>query len=215
MAAHYHISGFPRSGTTLLQLSFQSFSNVYVLPGEHNIYIQPPRVVRQFNYVWVSKFPCSGRQITSWQRRGAQVIFLARDPRDRISSALYQIKEDKALDETRVLQQYLEDLEKFEERTEGCHFVRYEDFCSDPDRIQQDLAERFRLRIEYPFSKAHEFRKIDPRSEKTLPGADKKSPARPIDTSSLGRWKQDKRREEIEQFAQNIVVQKFMKRFGY
>jgi len=212
------ISGFPRSGTTLLQVSFQAFSNVWVSPGEKGLnYVFPPQ--ERQRYAWlVVKMPCGGQSVAGWKKRGAEVVFVIRDPRDRISSAIGSglIRTDNNnLIECPRLKRYHNILEKFDTIEKECKIIKYEDLCIKPNEVQEDLISTYNLTAKCSFSEVHSILTLDPRSEKTLKGADKKTPIRPIGSDSIGRWQKDNNRERIEKFVSLPAIEAFMVKFGY
>lgn len=68
-------------------------------------------------------------------------------------------------------------------RPDGVHIVRYEDLVNRPDWEQTQIADRFGLQAERPFSRFHEGFAIRWRVARAMNGI------RPPDRSSIGRWR--------------------------
>lgn len=90
--------------------------------------------------------------------------------------------------------------------------VRYEELVSEPDKVQEEIAERFGLTSRHPFSQGHEVflpEKTD-RINFAMNGI------RPPDTNSIGRWKTDRWIGMVREWIkENPTILEFIREMGY
>ena len=79
-----HITGWTRGGTTLCKRSFITFKDIWVAPHEPQPDYVVPKEVTGKNII--VKNPKGGHWIQGWLNRGAKVVYIIRDPRDKIAS---------------------------------------------------------------------------------------------------------------------------------
>ena len=212
---HVHITGFARSGTTLLKNLFACFKNTYIIPGEvSRIGFNPPPSAQ--NKVIVTKTP---KDVDEPDCLMAQpdtgIIFSIRDPRDRVCSAsgdsLGRGRSPRIIytaDDSEYYNVRLQFLEKFRDRI---LVVKYEDIIQQPDETQQRIVEYCGLEIDIPFTEG--WTRFSENERENQLGTVMNG-LRPLDDRAIGRWKtapfQDAVREYVDN---NPLVQKFIEEF--
>ena len=152
------------------------------------------------------------------EQGGGKLLFLIRDPRDSVASNIHGPHlPAQPFAETPSGKAYIRDyvlicgiIDEFSPL-----LVYYEDLCQNPDNVQQRIAEYFNLEIEHPFSKGYERYRTIAQDEHVaaMRGGYNKDPLRPIDTTSIGVWKNNPNRNYIEEFARLPEVALFIERF--
>ncbi len=212
---YIHITGFAKGGTTFAKRCFRAFKDTWVAPEEPKPDFVVPEEVTARNIV--VKSPGGGTQTKAWLERGAKVMYLLRDPRDKIASEWqYEEARNVSFADIRPGQDLLNYFDNFEELSADSLLVRYEDLCRNPDEVQKIIADYFDLEIEIPFSQLHtlsdDFDR-DPKTHFPLGGAGGRNPNRPPDPSSIGQWKTHPCQPYAEEFAALSSVKKFLNRF--
>lgn len=180
---HIHIVGCsPRSGTTLMQEMMVTCFEIDAYCEHEQSIFKAPRVPRG---ILCTKHPREVAYMGCVLRHNpaVYVIYVVRDPRDVIVS---QHKKSPG--------RYYSDLgfwkeaDRYAQKLEGrLHFivVRYEDLVTYPDHVQQQLEKALPfLRRRQAFSQFHLYAKVSEQSAMALNGV------RPVDSSSIGRWRQ-------------------------
>ncbi|WP_423823482.1 glycosyltransferase [Salinisphaera sp. SPP-AMP-43] len=156
---HVVICGFPRTGSTLLQLMIEAcVADVRTFDGELEGLWAARYAVRNHHYM-VSKYP---RDITAidalrahYRERTGQVHFVVmlRDPRAILTSAhqAYPSSQGYYVDFERwqTIYEHVRALDTGPDVT----FIRYEDLVTDPDRVQAALAEAIGWQDKHEFSR--------------------------------------------------------------
>jgi len=127
-----HITGAPRSGTTLMQaLMMRSFAKLTVPKGEVRLWDRVPR-----DGVVCTKNPGDAQlaSVVLSLDKSLHIIFVVRDPRDVISSRHYSAP-DFYFTNLRVWRSQADIARKLRDHPRF-HIVRYEDLVSDPDGAQ-------------------------------------------------------------------------------
>lgn len=202
LRTHILICGFPRSGTTLLQLMLEN-----ALPQARR-FGREVAGWRAATYAWrnhpvvISKVPHDlfrlGPLRNFYVRRRAalKIILMQRDPRDVLTS---QRKTGGPVGYCVSCERWRAYFKAFlsERDTEDCLVVRYEDLVGDPDRQQERIEKFTGEAMCLPFSGFHTTRRPDFRTD-TLNGL------RPVETSLVARWRRDEHRRRVEHVVQNL-----------
>ena len=110
------------------------------------------------------------------------VIYLLRDPRDSICSR--HGKDMSKYYANITLWRHLHSFGQRLRKSTKCLEIKYEDFVSDPNAVQQQIMDRFGfLEKIHDFSDYHLYAKVSEGSAKALKGM------RPISADSIGLWK--------------------------
>lgn len=123
---------------------------------------------------------------------GLHVIYLLRDPRDAIVSrhAKDKTKFYSNIPLWRELHSYGKALRRFD----NCIEIKYEDFVTNPDAIQQIIHDKFPwLEKRYAFSDYHKHANVSEGALKALHSV------RPISPASIGLWKENLGRIKAQQ----------------
>lgn len=202
LRTHILVCGFPRSGTTLLQLMLEN-----ALPQARRF----GREVggwRAATYAWrnhpvlISKVPHDLfrlgplRNFYARRRAALKIILMQRDPRDVLTS---QRKTGGPEGYCVSCDRWRAYFKAFihERAAADCMVVRYEDLVSDPN-LQQERIERFTGEtMSLPFSGFHTAHRPDFRTE-TLNGL------RPVETNLVARWRRDEHRRRLEEVVQYL-----------
>jgi len=177
-----HITGTPRSGTTLLlSLMLACFDIDGGVTDERRLWRTPPKGKR----VVCTKFPDE----TDFSARmlkfdpDLHVIFILRDPRDVVVSRSH-IAPDRYLTNLRVWRSNLRAAKPYFGHRRF-HLVHYNELVAEPDRVQARLAADLGfVKVQRPFSRFLEL-------AENRDGAWLKSmhmQLRPVSADSLGHW---------------------------
>jgi hypothetical protein len=182
MGQHIHIVGCsPRSGTTLMQeMMVSCFEIDEHCEHEQSIF----KVPRNPRGVLCTKHPREVYYMPCVLRHNTQVtaIYVVRDPRDVVVSQ-HKKHPGRYYSNLRFWQQADRYARKLE-RHPRFLVVRYEDLVTEPDRVQSVLEKAMPfLKRRHAFSEFHLHAKISEQSAMALNGV------RPVDTSSIGRWR--------------------------
>lgn len=173
---HIHITGAARTGTTLMKNLMHCFMGTFVVPGESG-----PDTSRAPRGIIVTKYPEKGTELYE-QYPNLGVILMVRDPRDmyvsRHQGTRWWVNRERL--SPGYFSRQSEKLISLAEDPRTC-VVRYEQLVSDPDRIQQEIADFFGLTCLHPFSDGQRwFLKEVGLGE-----------VRPVNADSVGVWKRD------------------------
>ncbi|NBC66422.1 MAG: sulfotransferase family protein [Bacteroidetes bacterium] len=182
-----HIVGVsPRSGTTLLVEAIRTcFVIDYCTPHEDRLFTRPQSKTN----VFLTKRPGDIMVVGPSLRVDPNfyVICLIRDPRDIICSK-HQKAPDRYWTGLKFWNMYskmVPNLEKYPRFTS----IRYEDFVSDPDLVQNILMKKMPfLTKKINFSEFHSAAEVSDSSMKALKSV------RPITPTSVGKWREHKSR---------------------
>lgn len=180
---HIHIVGCsPRSGTTLMQeMMVACFEIDWHCEHEQSIFKASP-VERG---VVCTKHPREVMYMPCVLKHNHQVvsIYVVRDPRDVIVSS-HKRQPDRYYSNLRFWLDAERSARKLHDHPRFL-IVRYEDLVTDPDRVQLELEQALPfLKRRFAFSEFHLHAQISEQSAVALNGV------RPVDGSSIGRWRQ-------------------------
>jgi len=202
-----HIVGVsPRSGTTLLAEALKTCFNIdYCTLHEDRLFTRPPFKTKVFLTKRPRDIMIAGPSLRV--DPNFYVICLIRDPRDIICSI-----HEKApscywtgLKFWKVYSKKLKELEKYPRFIS----IKYEDFVSEPDKIQELLMKKIPfLQKKIQFSDYHKAASVSESSKEALKNV------RPIKPTSVGRWKQHKARV-AGQIQLHGPISADLIRFGY
>ena len=199
---HILICGFPRSGTTVLQLMLEN-----ALP-------QARRFGREIGgwraatFTWrnhrllISKVPHDVFRLDALRHfyvgRGAtlQIILMIRDPRDVLTSQRKDWDSDRYVVSAHRWQRYYQAVRR-QRHADDVLEVRYEDLVSAPLRQQERIESFLGLPMALPFSRFHEVDRPD-FDTSTLNGL------RPIEQTPVARWAHASHRPRIEQVMRDL-----------
>jgi hypothetical protein len=193
---HIHITGPARSGTTLMKNLMHCYLGGFVTAGERH-----PELSEWSRMFTVTKFPEDGPELYH-NYPGLNVIYMARDPRDMFVSRKEGVRwwNDRNRRQSGCFGDRVDDFLALAGYPKTM-VVRYEDLVTEPERVQEEIAERFRLNIRTPFAEGHKWFLEDPR---------------PIDASSIGAWKRDDNKLVVKYFLHsNPEAYRYMEFFGY
>jgi hypothetical protein len=194
--AHVVVCGYPRSGTTLLQLMLEtSISDAlvfgrerggrsvarYTWPGRHRVLLSK----KPNDIFWVDEI----RDYYRGRRTRARFVLSLRDPRAVLTSVFvdkpgYCVPSEK----WRAVYEHIE----YQRQFSDVMLVEYRDLIEKPLEVQQQLASFTGCRIEQRFDAFHAAvpKDFDTRA---LNGV------RPLDRASLDKWRAPKHRVRIQQ----------------
>ena len=176
-----HITGCPRSGTTLLmELAATCFASDGRCQHEQSIF-EPADIS---DGLYISKQPNDIRHLRHIFHRDPKlyIIYLVRDPRSVITST-HRETPDRYFCNYRI---WLECEKAAAEYMEHPRFLRlrYEDLVADPDHEQERIAGKFTyLQKCHRFSEYYQFARPSKQARQALSGL------RPIDQSSVDKWR--------------------------
>ena len=176
-----HIVGSgPRTGTTLMfEVMVACCEFDHFCKHEDRIFIDPP----EKGDIFLTKAPQDTLVVEPILKvdPGLYVICMIRDPRDAIVSK-HGTEPDRYWASLRFWKAYIPFWRRFRHHPR-CITVKYEDFVSDPDKIQRILANRMPfLKMKLPFSQYHEATKPSKLSMLAL------GSVRPIAPLGIGKW---------------------------
>ena len=149
MSQYVHITGFSRSGTTLLSNLFRCYSNVFVTPGE-KARIQMDPELKNKAQTTITKLPKDALEPETMSRlidkRDTHVVYMIRDPRDWLTSInRYSRGDDPNLEplyDPIVLIGKITVLPQFKDSID---IIKYEDLVSHPAAIQKRFEDLLSL----------------------------------------------------------------------
>lgn len=180
---HIHIVGCsPRSGTTLMQeMMVTCFAIDDYCEHERSIFKSPVSP----SGVLCTKHPREVMYMDCVLRHNPNVyvIYVGRDPRDVIVSQHKQ-RPGEYFSNLRIWKESDRDAQHLAGHPRFLA-IRYEDLVNSPDEVQIRIKERMPfLKQLHPFSAFHLHAKVSEQSAQALNGL------RPLDPSSIGRWRQ-------------------------
>lgn len=192
MFKHLHIVACsPRSGTTLLH---EAMVTCFAVDRHYDHEIRFNLVRAEAGEVVLTKRPKDTMYVPELLERveDFHAIYLLRDPRDVIVS-----RHGKDSDIYYSNIRLWRELHGFAAPLAGHPrflTVRYEDFVSQPDDVQRQIAERFPwLEQRHPFSAYHEHAVVSEKSRTAMHSV------RPIAATSIGRWRENLARVKGQQ----------------
>ena len=232
-----HIMGCARSGNTLmLHLLGSGFNNTVIFHGESYIStkgkyknlsdkrggwkkrtadeefaINRFREFENSGNILITKAPRMTKKLKKIMCDEQGLIFMIRDPRDTLTS-YRSADHDKFYNKiSRWL--YNAKIASELQNNKKVLIVKFENLVLNPEKIQKEIAEKFRLEILRPFPDCYTHFENDEYSAETSNGF------RPLDESRIANWKNDrkkrKRVEEILNGSKANIINMYMKEFGY
>lgn len=192
MFRHLHIVACsPRTGTTLLH---EVMVTCFKVDKHYDHEIRFNLVTGEDGQIVITKRPKDTMYMPAVLDDDPElfVIYLLRDPRDTICS---RHGKDKSIYYTNIrlwrqMHGYAREMQGHERFLE----VRYEDFVSQPDAIQQKIMKKFPwLESTHKFSDYHEHAQVSEKSKTAMHSV------RPIAPTSVGRWKENLGRVKAQQ----------------
>jgi glycosyltransferase involved in cell wall biosynthesis len=199
---HVVVCGFPRAGSTLLQLMVQAcISDTDTFRGEIGALWAARHATRTRPYM-LTKLPCDVEQIVTiraeYARRTAQPLFVltVRDPRAILTSCHkaypdswgYYVSVQRWRRVWELIRCYCHDPDVL--------LIRYEDLVCRPAHVQQMLEQFVGWTARHPFGRYHEVAqqiRRDSMTEGALGGL------RPLDPSSLDKWRETKHAARVRE----------------
>ncbi|MHC4939887.1 MAG: sulfotransferase [Planctomycetota bacterium] len=184
-----HIVGCSRSGTTLALEAIANSFTIDRYAKEERGFISGLRKPEREGEIYLTKRPRDYVFAPRLLPREPDFywVFLIRDPRDVVVS---RHKQDPSLYWTN-LGHWRHALRAARAAGDHPQFlrIRYEDLVRDPDRVERMLVERMPfLELRQPLRDFHRTAQPSEQSVRALHGV------RPIDTASIGRWREHKPR---------------------
>ena len=177
-----HITGCPRSGTTLLlELMASCFEHGGHCEHEKSIF-EP---VELSGELYISKQPNDIKQLRHIFPRDEQlfIIYLVRDPRSVISSTHRDLP-GQFFCNYRVWRECEEAAKRYRDHPRFLR-LRYEDLVAGPDKEQARIQAQFRfLDKKHLFSEFHRFSQPSNAAQRAMSGL------REVDRASLSKWRQ-------------------------
>ena len=199
---HVVVCGFPRSGSTLLLLIIEScIANVKTFGQERPAmgwHVQ--NELRNHPFL-VSKKPDDIlripelREFYSERKAKLQLVLTLRDPRAVLTSFHNRVKNDYYVSPERWCNTF--NHFKMVSGSEDSVTIRYEDLINDPGSIQNQLSQLVGWDVKLPFEDFH-----SQASEKFKGEA--LNNLRPLDKSTLEKWRQPKHRDRIRTLLKEI-----------
>lgn len=171
---HIHITGAARTGTTLMKNLMHCYMGTFVVPGESG-----PDTSRAPRGIIVTKYPENGPELYD-KYPNLGVIVMVRDPRDmyvsRHQGTRWWVNRERL--SSGIFARQVESLLALARDPRTC-VVRYEELASEPDKMQQVIADFFDLTVLHPFSDGQRwFLKEDGLGD-----------IRPVNADSVGVWR--------------------------
>jgi hypothetical protein len=183
-----YVMGCGRSGTWLLTSIFSTYKDIALYPDE--VPVELFGLLQSNLPVLVLKRHCTSYQHIEQIPGSIKIAWIVRHPFDVLTSynpttdRQYHIKPYRWLGEMLALQ-YLVDTNRPNTR-----IYRYEDLVSDPDSIQNDLAQEFDLEVESSVDQLQSTFKPSSKAEKAMHGF------RKIDMKSVNKFRKDPQKIE-------------------
>ncbi len=200
---HVVVCGFPRAGSTLLQLMAQScVDDVLTFSGEVEALWAARHANRRQRFL-LTKLPSDAEQvdaIRAYYRRhpgDARFVFTLRDPRDVLTSTHkgypdargYYVSPERWRQVYELMQRYQHDRD--------VTILRYEALITQPGQVEQQMADAIGWTVTHAFARFHEVaaQRVarDSMTEGALGGL------RPLDASGLRRWRQPQHAERLRE----------------
>ena len=212
-----HITGGYRCGTTLMRNLMVGFEDTWIY--HEGSEPENPEVPQNNATITVTKCGNNPGRMARWlEDDDVKLIVMLRDLRDMSCSIAVDLPDEKFSD---IRPDAMVSLDvcvpKLLNIPGKMLLLRYEDLVSEPNNAQEVIASFFDLTIRYPFLEAHKyFPSVQNAPEQnsltssSRPQAEASMRARPIDTKSVGIWKQHECRSSAEEFAQEPIVREFL-----
>lgn len=198
-----HVTGLPRTGTTLMRSLMGCFEETEIVSGEHH-----PQESTS-DRVSVTKFPSESVDVYD-NFPDLRIICMIRDPRDTFCSlqAGYCRWRDEERRSPGIFVRQLEDQQAVLNHPRTV-VIRYEELVATPDKIQEILASLLDLTIKHSFSSGNNLF-LDDEITFALNGI------RPPDTDSVGSHRLDKNIGIVKEWLRdNPEVNQFILDLGY
>lgn len=216
---HVHIIGFARAGTTLLKNLMITFKNIQVVQGEPSRFGAEKLEVPDDVTLVTKNIPDIDRMDDLMRQPDTAFLFCVRDPRDKICSRqndpegkgrdLKQVAEEEVWEHAnRGYALRRKFLEKYEDRV---LIIRYEDVILHPEETQRRIGEHCGLEIDIPFTEAQS--RIE--AQESLENLNRAmNGLRPLDSRSIGRWKEPRFKEICEAYVEKYPdVRYFLEKY--
>ena len=204
---HVVICGLPRTGTTLLQLVIDAcVDDVLTFSGEVNG-LWAARHANRNHAFMVTKRPDDIEQLgairSHYASNPGSVHFLLplRDPRDLLTSTHDAYPNSQGYYVSCERYRMLWDQVRAHIDDPDTSILRYEDLVTNPDAVEDDLADRIGWTVAAPFARYYEVANDSARGSMTegaLGGM------RPLSDASVGRWRKPGHRERIQEVLQRV-----------
>lgn len=216
-----YITGMAKGGTTLVKSLFNCFHNTHVVPGDRDVPCTLPRNIPAANIV--VKGLHLGRDIPYFKSRGFRSMLVLRDIRDQITSSWSDPsvhgKRYVTTRQGKELRGLLEHL-FLVVLTYDYLAVRYEDVCQEPEEFQRKIAEYFDLSARCSFGEGYKYfgeysdsqdKVLYENDQGALKGGFDRPALRPVDTRSIGQWREHPCRDFVLQFLEDAPdAQKYL-----
>ncbi|MFK7819064.1 MAG: sulfotransferase [Planctomycetaceae bacterium] len=194
LQTHLVMCGFPRSGSTLLQLMIEACVADVRTYGRERRGMEAAKCYRRTHPIMMTKRPSDIFTLhdlrSFYENHQANVKFVlqVRDPR-AILTSFHHAKPDEyyvPADRWAGIYSYW----KWAIQADDVTVVRYEDLVANPERIQQQLSEFLGWNVVHPFA---DFHSVVPAGFDTraLNGV------RKLDPANINRWQEPKYREKL------------------
>lgn len=213
LRTHVVVCGYPRSGSTLLQLQLGTcVSDVRAFNDEAYALVAAQCALRNHSYM-VTKLPYDifffDEIRAFYARHPANVRFIltARDPRAILTSTRTGIESGYHMRPSWWLDYY--EHVSYAQQFADVVTVEYEDLVCRPAEVQRVLTEFIGWRVHRPFEQFHS---AVPRGFRTL----NLNGLRPLDPTRLNAWKHEQHRNRIEEVLREIPeLPKYLIEMGY
>jgi len=201
LQTHVVICGFPRAGSTLLQLMAQCcVDDMLVFSGEVEGLWAAECANRQHSYM-LTKLPADIEHISAlrnWydQHPGnAHFVFTLRDPRDVLTSIHKAYPDERGYYVTPERWHRVYGLMQRYKHDNDVTLVRYEDLITQPAEVQRILTDAIGWRVIHPFTNFNEIAAQTVARDSMTEGA--LGGLRPLDASALGRWQEPRHAKRL------------------
>lgn len=191
----------------MFSLMYTGFENIVkVNAGLWNEQV-PEEVIE--GKVVVGKLPKKASKLHTVMAEGLGIIFMMRDPRDVLISKHFEKPHRYWTSTARWIRTATVALE-YQDHP-NVLLIKYEDLISNPNMVQNAIAERFHLEETRRFEHCYKsFDSSDEYNAKTMNGI------RPLDKSRIGSWKDGYVNEKfVNRLMKNNEMTDLMKHFGY
>lgn len=213
MSGKIIISGFPRAGTTMMNIIFTYFKNceTFALREKHPVHEANYKskkkffVIKQPMCYW-EDFPPKYTCKSLTEKYGYKVIFMVRDPRDVLVSKHNSNKDIYWVELKyifRLCKEYLKNI-----HNPNVIFIRYEDFVTQPERELDRISSFIGCSYHKDFYKFFERKEAKVKENQSL------GTPRKIDTFSIGNWRREEHQERIKEVSSDILDY-YIYRLGY
>ena len=156
---YIHITGFSRSGTTLLSNLFRCYEDTFVAPGE-NARIRMNPKLKLHNRTTVTKLPMDALDTEAMLRLidkvDTHVVYMIRDPRDWLTSINRFSRGDglnlephydsiHLVGKIQLLPQFKDDVD----------IIKYEDLVTYPELVQKHFEDQMSLESACDFTEGY------------------------------------------------------------